>query len=243
VAVQAPELIACSACGLIDERANTLFTEQAMAIDLLEKDLRGKRSQISRLTGEQERELRGSVHYSGALEVLRHWQAVLEPKAREVDSITRIKQVIARMNGGFSVEELKRCIDGYAKRPYNVKGRRRSHGKPTQRYVDVSLIFRDAKHTQEGMALNDLATEPPPADIRKLDWRKVRRANHKAIIEALRKLKLGTYYDSASRSTISGCPNCGENLTVFGLDVMVESLLYCAGGCGISEANFWQHVG
>lgn len=233
-------MIFCEACGVVNETAYALLADTRETIEGLERDLRTKRAAISRLERSKAERLQTSKHRESALVVLRHWKETCMPNAREIDSEDRLGNVLARLAGGATVDELKRCADGYAKRPYVVKGGRSAHGKPTERHIDAELIYRTPKHVQAGLALAEQgdSTEPDPTEWEKIDWRRVRRANHRVILRALTELSGKPYHDETMRSHHTECPRCGGALTIFDPDVS-ESLLSCT-GCSIDEATFFR---
>lgn len=230
----------CEACGVVNETATALLADAQETIGGLERDLRSKRATITRLERSKAERLKASKHASEALGVLRHWQATCMPGAREIDSEDRLANVVARLAGGFTADELKRCADGYAKRPFVVQGKRTAHGRPTERHVDAELIYRTPKHVQAGLALAELSasTEPDPSEWEKLDWRRVRRANHRTILRALTELSGKPHYDEVSRAHYTECPRCACSLTVFDPDAPT-TLLNCT-GCALDEAIFFR---
>lgn len=139
--------------------------------DNLERELRSKRSQIARLKDDQHARFRTHPRYEDACEVLAYWQEMLEPKAKEPFSMARIEPTIRRLDGGFTVEELKTCIRGYSRRPYVVDpGRRAPTGKRTERRTEPELIFRNAGKVRFGMEIaeeeaeqRELFANPEPA--------------------------------------------------------------------------------
>ena len=124
--------------------------EEAQA--LLEKDIAGKRSVIKRLQRQQDERVRDAEAYEQACDIAHYWQRVCEPNAREPLNVRRLEPTIARLNH-YTPEELRQAIDGYAARPYVVNGRRVAHGAPDQRYCDLDLIMRDAKHVDTGLRI------------------------------------------------------------------------------------------
>ena len=240
MATAAPEatepLVRCGNCGFPVPEAEALLTDAAEAIDGLERDLRVKRAAIKRLEGEAADRLERHKHYSAACEVLAYWKDQLAPKAREVISEARLKPTIARLSSGHTVEGLKGCVDGYARFPYVVNAKRCSTGLDSQRYVDVGLIFRDAAHVEEGLRLakRSEAVVSPSTSANRLDWRQVRRDNHRLILTALRQYA-GVI--EVERRHESDCPRCKRQIVLFDPADHPESLLRCY-GCGMDEAMF-----
>lgn len=126
-------------------------------LKLSEKDLRSKRAQISRLKNEQHERFKQDGRYQDACDVLNYWHEMLMPSAKEPLTPDRVAPTLARLKGGYSVEELKACIRGYYRLPYVVDpGRRSATGKATQRRVEPDLIFRNPAKVQYGI---DIAAE------------------------------------------------------------------------------------
>lgn len=93
----------------------------------------------------------------GALDVFEHWLRVMKrPKAIFGDK--RKSAVNARLREGFSVEDLKKAIDGCAITPWN------NGGDTGKRHDDLELICRDAPHVERFMANAD--HPPPPRSVR-----------------------------------------------------------------------------
>jgi hypothetical protein len=116
---------------------------------LLEADLRGKRSLISRLRNDRN-EAR-PPEYDDAMEIARYWKDILEPNARELNG-PRLQNTIARLKH-YSPEELKKSVWGHYCRPNVKDGERMRHDEGGARYVDLELIMRDAKHVEKGIRI------------------------------------------------------------------------------------------
>jgi hypothetical protein len=179
------ELGACSVCGLDapamraalvrrDERIEALREDVANA----ERELRGKRAQIKRLKADHDTRLRSHPLYPTAMDVLAHWRDFLMPTARELHG-SRLENCIARLQGdsknsptGYTPEQLKRSIDGYALKPFVVGGKRVHEGPKDAWAADAELIFRDARHVDQGLRIADEAdrlrgavvSSSPPAE-------------------------------------------------------------------------------
>lgn len=145
--------IACSACGVRHGEATALVAELREALAGCERELRAKRAQISRLQGDQVRRLSADVRYQEACDVLRAWAALCAPKTREITSDERVRLVIARLKGGYTVQQLIDSATGYAAFPYVVDGRRVEEGTPDRRFVKATLVYRSADHVDQGLRL------------------------------------------------------------------------------------------
>lgn len=146
--------------------AGTLVSSLLDRIANLEHELNIKRAHIKRLKAEGDSQLKASKHYKPAVAILEYWRDLCHPEARELTQGERVRKVVARLAGGYTEEQLKECVEGYSKFPYVTDRKRRSKtGTPAQRYIDAELIFRDAKHVDQGIALAveaDRLDEPMP---------------------------------------------------------------------------------
>ena len=155
----------CPDCGSVLDNLTLLIQQREEDIANLERELRSKRSTIGRLQNEQ-------VMHPDTDEVLDYWHRHVHPTAREVFSRTRRKPTSERLNGGYTKEQLKRSCDGYALKPYVVKGKGRIHEGPKDCWrADAKLIFSDSEHVDEGLRIAERAddlrhvlTPPRPAE-------------------------------------------------------------------------------
>lgn len=137
----------CPKCGEIVPEMEA----QKTYIEGLEKELRVKRAQVSRLIAEQAGADKSNPHYEAALQVYAYWKEKLAPGSRTFGAAHR-KVVLARLKEGWTVDELKRAIDGYFCRPYVTVSGRSHTGRPSERRIDLELICRDEKHINQGIA-------------------------------------------------------------------------------------------
>lgn len=156
----------CEGCGQINEAAadRIRVLEEQVAIlqedvENLDRDHRRDLAQIRRLKADHDARLRGDEHFTAACDVLDHWQAVCSPTAREPYSPKRLEAVLARLHGGYPPATLKRACDGYALKPYVVNGHRTHDGPKDSWQADAELIFRDAKHVDQGLRISDRADD------------------------------------------------------------------------------------
>lgn len=123
----------CPNCRMLaamyEERLN------AMGIDLAEaeRDLKGKRLRIRNLEAELAEKQRTHSRLPDATEVFEFWKAEISPKARAFKGDRR-KAVLARLDEGRTVEELKQAILGCK------HGSRQDEGG--MRYDELELICR-----------------------------------------------------------------------------------------------------
>ena len=238
-----PELIACPDCGALQEDASLLLAQAQADIEGLERDLRVKRAKITRLEGERHDKLKASKRFGEAMTVLRYWNEKLAPNAREIDSPDRLECVIARLNGKYPVEDLKLCIDGYAKKPYVTRDGRSAHGTPAQRKVEATLIFGDPKHVDNGIAWANSSTftdeDKPVGDISRLDWRKVKAANRALVVRALTEQYGPGLQDRLMAHTLWPCPRCDDDvaLTLRVSDDPHLSYIAECWRCGLNESR------
>jgi hypothetical protein len=173
--------IACPACGVLNEEATELY-------ELVQDESMKKSAVIKRLEGQRSRSVEAHARYADAVEVLTYWNRVAAPQAREPLSEPRVKAVLARLQGGYFVQELIDCIDGYTRFPYLVRGRRCAFGHISDRVVEAELIFRKPQNVDRGLALARAAHNgaPPAAAMAKVPWRKVWVENRRLVIQAMK---------------------------------------------------------
>jgi len=109
-------MIACEACGVVHDEATELLEEKEGNLRDLELQLRKARATISKLHKDQSEQQRASPWYNDAHAVFDYWKSQLAPKAREFNG-ERFSRVCDRLEGGHTVEELKRAIDGAKANP------------------------------------------------------------------------------------------------------------------------------
>ena len=232
--------VRCPQCGFRVPEAERKAVAALQTVKGLERDMRVARARREELENENAKDITRDKRYSEAVDVLNHWSSAHSPKAREIASPTRVKCVLARLRGGHTVEGLKLASDGYARFPFIVDGKRVTKGPKNRRYVAATLIYRDAEHVEQGIEMARRGQEPQVSpestDWRQIDWRKVRYANHREILNALKKEYGPPYHDGHARADYTTCPRCKNELTVFGPDG-ADTLLYCQ--CGIDEAAFF----
>ncbi len=97
------------------------------------------------------------------VEVLEHWAAKLYPGRKPLFDDKRRKRVKARLAEGFTVERLKRAIDGSLRDDF-LMGRR--DGSPKGGYRDVATVLRDAAQVER---LEAMCPTPGPSRPRNDD--------------------------------------------------------------------------
>jgi len=86
-------------------------------------------------------------------EVLEHWASKLYPTRKPKFDRNRKGKVRARLAEGWSVEDLKRAVDGCASSKWHVDGG----------HKDIELICRDTPHVERFIALLAAPRDDPPA--------------------------------------------------------------------------------
>jgi hypothetical protein len=142
------EIHACPACGVVNDRANTVIAELRETVTQLGIEVASKRKAIKALRSDQSGE--HPPEYDEAMEVAEYWRDRCSPRARELNG-TRLRNTVARLRAGYDVDTLKQAIDGYAARPNVKDGKRVREGG--RRFCDLELIMRDEKHVQSGVEI------------------------------------------------------------------------------------------
>lgn len=156
-ALDAPEpfdgvVVECSNCGVVHDPAMTLIAELREQIDVLSNEFMKKAVANKALRKDQSKRIQLHPRYNEAMDVLEHWRTKCHPGARELGG-ERVRNVIARLEGKYTVQELKSCADGYSYFGYVVNGRRVSTGTPAQHRVDAELVYRDPQHVDAGLRM------------------------------------------------------------------------------------------
>jgi hypothetical protein len=86
---------------------------------------------------------------SQALEIFEHWKKVFSKRGDVIFSEKRKGKVLARLNQGYTIDQIKQAIDNCAKSEFHV----------TNHYTDLELICRDPEHMDKFIDY----VPPPPA--------------------------------------------------------------------------------
>ena len=229
------EIVACRECGSVNAEATELVGQLRADIRHLEADLRAKRARLAAMRGEQASAAEGAAEKALALEVLSEWKRLCSPRARELNG-PRLEKTLARLRAGYTADQLRQCIHGYAARPYVVGGVRSSIGLPSQRHVDPDVIFRDAKHVDAGIAIGDEEDgDRIPLDaIERISWRQVQRANRQLIVSTLEHRFGGPLEDGGFLSW--PCPRCDNDpATTLRIAPTGYSWLAACSTCGLTD--------
>lgn len=223
--------VACTGCGQVHDKATLLLGELQETVELLERDLRGKRSRIKTLQGDQADALTASPHFSKAMRVLEAWRDQCAPGAKELGG-RRLELVIARAKK-YSEEDLLACVAGYAKFPYVVDAKRSHMGTSQQWFADAELVFRGPKQVEAGIRLARREdVQIPMSLLATIPFERVQQANRKVLVEWLTG-KMGRPLSTFTGDLIFFCPKCHDGdplyrpLTVFDLDDRPSVLARC----------------
>lgn len=104
-----------------------------------------------------------------AVEVFTHWRQVMGKNGRTAFDRKRKSAVQARLRDGYSVDDLKRAVDGCAKTPHNMGQNDRG-----ERFDDLELICRDSGRVDRFM----YNATSPPVSFMKAPVRKISAADH-----------------------------------------------------------------
>jgi hypothetical protein len=155
----------CEHCGSLSEQMAVLLEQKEAALRDLERDLRNRRAQISRLQRERAAAAEASPLYSYAREAFDYWREHLMPKARELSG-TRLAAVMARLSAAEDPEQglatIKQAIDGVAKLPYVTNKGRSATGRASERQTELELICRSESHL---LRFASYADEKPPQTV------------------------------------------------------------------------------
>ena len=148
--------------GQVDEEATEAYAELQELIDDLrirvtgqDEELDKYRRKVMALQADQYTKLTASKHYEPAMRVLRSWQTLCQPTAKELET-DRLKLVISRFNGGETEERLLKAVLGYSRYPYLVNWQRVRSGSKAQWKAEAEFVFRNAKNVEAGIRLAEL---------------------------------------------------------------------------------------
>ncbi len=101
---------------------------------------------------------------SPARQVFDHWRAAMGKTAAAKMDSKRAGAVRARLHDGYTVDDLKRAVDGCKATPHNMGQNDRG-----EKYDDLGLICRDAAHVDRFMA--NAGSPPVGSDPPKPKWK------------------------------------------------------------------------
>lgn len=238
-------LRACPECGVLLERHVATIAATRDELEHTQKELAIARATISRMRGDQASRQKQNPHHDEAMEVLEHWRQLCAPRTRELNG-TRLKNCLDRLDHGYTVEDLKASVEGYAAFPFVVEGRRSPHGSKRQRYIDAELIFRDAKHVDAGLNLRPpdgengyvgVTPNLPPSLLAGIHWKRVQRANQAAMIRFLEeRFGPGIRDDGWFYSRCPRCESPGDTIRMPSLTRNLPWLVECF-HCGLKDEH------
>lgn len=143
----------CKACGSIDQEISGKLAELQETVQGLGVEVARKGAMITRLRKAQANER--PPEYEDAMKVARYWKEILSPNARELNG-PRVQNTIARLQHGYSTDDLMKSLWGYSCRP-NVKefGVRVRFNEGGKRKVELADLMRDAKAVDRGIEIAD----------------------------------------------------------------------------------------
>ena len=105
-------------------------------LELAEKDLATKRRTIKSLQGDKTRARKEYARREEVVDCFNHW-AEVTGHSRSKMSDDRFDVIKARLEEGYSVDQVKLAFDGLAAFPYVVNAQRKSEGSRAQKFDDV----------------------------------------------------------------------------------------------------------
>lgn len=170
-----------------------------------ELSLRGLRSAKTKLENQLDGRADEHRRLPEAKEVYEYWRAEIAPRAKEFGGKRR-KAVLARLDGGRTVDELKLAVDGA-----KIDATTGSNGV---RHDDLEFICREDQHVLRFINAATVATArkpraPASQELHLVPWRDVRAANRKFIVGWLtEKFGTGSSDDDGSGDRRWPCPRC-----------------------------------
>lgn len=131
----------CPDCGVELEYVARLLELKRIA----EGETTKKAAAVARLTSGRNKERRFSPFAAEAEELFEYWRERLWPEAREFGD-KRFDAVVGRLEKGYSLDDLKRAVDGCARKPYVTDKGRAAQGSEGDREVELELICRSPIH-------------------------------------------------------------------------------------------------
>jgi hypothetical protein len=248
------ERIVCEACGTLNDSATAMLGDLEDDLELAQEDLAIKRKQLKALKTERSHTLEADLLYGTATAVLERWRAMCAPKAREPTSERRVRVVLDRLHGNYTQDELNRCIDGYARFPYYVKGRRCAFGDEADRFVEAETIFGKPQLVDRGITMAEApdgaGTRPSAAFCARVPWDQVWKENRRLIVAALRRRFGGGIEGIGPGELKWPCPFCQhENPEPFGQESLSLAVFNEPGQrivdcyrCGFNDDRFLAAV-
>lgn len=137
----------------VDLRAEVDRLQEALKWAVIDKenaqaDVAAKNRELGGVRAELTKQRQNSPEAAGVRDVFDHWVKVLgkDPSRQKPDSKLgekRQAKIRARLREGFTVDELKRAIDGLARRPFVGPKGRMAQGSQSQRFDDLTTALAD----------------------------------------------------------------------------------------------------
>ena len=172
----------CPSCGEV----LPILAQKEEALRLVEKALRIERAKVTRL--QKDRDKQDAMHplAEEARAVFNYWRVQLSPGSREFTG-QRFEKVVARLNAGATVDDLKQAVDGCKLRPYVTNKGRTATGEAHEKHIGLHLICKDEDNVQRFMSYVDAAKAPKPDPAPELEYD--RRPITPPIMKRLRELR------------------------------------------------------
>lgn len=134
-------------------------------------DVTAKNREIGSLKAELTKQRQSSPEAKGVQEVFDHWVHALgkDPSRTKPDSKLgekRQAKIRARLRESFTVDELKRAIDGLAAMPYVTAKGRAETGSHSQLYDDLTIALADETTVPRFIAYLDTPSNVTPLPAR-----------------------------------------------------------------------------
>jgi uncharacterized phage protein (TIGR02220 family) len=133
----------CPKCATLRSRVESAERD----LDAAEKDLRQKRAQINALKKDRDSERKTYGKREQVMDCFNHW-VERTGKTKSKLSADRFDAIKARLNEGYTVEQIKLAIDGAAAYPFVVNAQRSATGTG-QKHWDLELVCRGGKRLED----------------------------------------------------------------------------------------------
>lgn len=209
-------MVSCPNC----ERNQRMAKGAMIDAENLEVDLRAARRRIKDLEKRLDTERKADPQFEAAREVFEYWTTTQKNPERCLFTADRQRKLIARLNEGHTIDELKEAIDGAAVGAFEKDG---------VRYDSISTIFKGGDsvrlYRQKARANKIDGSNLSPTQL-------VTKITEMAGAEPGFSERLGTYeWDP--------CPVCQEATLTLSVN---GSMRFLCGGCGADETRLRAFV-
>ncbi|WP_131779195.1 hypothetical protein [Legionella bozemanae] len=132
-----------------NSRSTTQFIHEGLLKGSDQREKKEKRKEIDRCEVETSPMAVSEPNSFARQHIFEHWQKTMNYPRAKLDG-KRQRIIIKALKLGYSIDDLKKAIDGCAKTPFNMRENDRR-----QVYDDISLILRDAEHIERFMSNAD----------------------------------------------------------------------------------------